>query len=270
MNKDMAKAYTVFVAIGLIILIPVISIIYNAVKDKRLYEDGIKVEAIVKDSERRRNVRTRILHYSLTLTYTDNKGKAHTERMGVNNETFLANPKGKKIEILIDKEDPSSFTLVNTAKFYGTEERVVSPTELQEFNESQDKEYILSELNKISVGWTMQESDSNSFINKKRKSFIRIMGDSITYFGRGIKYDDEFKENLRKLERTHYGQFYPGYLTEIPFGKLNPPKQRYSVKQSYYIYRDDSYEFMMFSQIDYSHQPWVILSAKKHADSIYN
>ncbi|HNP19851.1 MAG TPA: hypothetical protein PKL31_15540 [Fulvivirga sp.] len=262
MDKTKVKPYLLFAGIGLIVLIPLVNIIYNSIKDKRLYEEGLKINAIIKDKDRSRNPRTRTFNYAVTLDYKDGNGKSHIEELQVDYETYRANQVGKTIEILIDKENPTSITLVDAAKFYDTEERVVSPKDLKDFYDSQDKEYILSKLNKISIGWIIQESDSNTFMNEKRKSFIKLTGDSITYFG-NLQYREEIKQYLKGLKTSGYGKFDPGYLTDIPFAKYPEPRQKSRGPRMFDKYQYDDYELLYFNQVDYSLKNWVILSARK-------
>jgi len=262
MEFNKTKAYLLFVGIGLIIIIPITTIIYNNIQEDKLYKNGVKTSAIIKDSERGRNPRTRTFNYSLTLSYFDDQGKSRIKEIQVNYEEYRNNPVGESTEILMNLEKPSEIILLNTAKYYDTEERVIRPTDLKNFLQSQDKEYILSKLNKISAGWTIKENDSSIYMNKKRRCFINLKGDSITYFG-NMKYKHELLRYINGLKVSEYGEYDPGYLTEIPFKKIPEPRQKIRGPRRYQKYIFDDYELMIFNQIDYSHKDWLILSAKK-------
>lgn len=261
MDKNKTKAYLLFAGLGLIILIPLVFLIYNNIKDSRLYDHGLKINGIVKELDRSRNSRTRTYNYYMTVDFRDTNGKVYSEKITIDYETYRENPVGKSIEILIDKDNPTSITLVDATKYYKTEERVLTPKDLIEFYEDNDIEFILSKLNKISIGWYIDESDSNTFVNPKRQSYIKLRADSITYHGI-VSHENDLKQYINALDKTGYGKFDPGYLVDIPFGNIPEPQQKIRGQRVFDKYLFKDYELLLFNQIDYSNKAWVILSAK--------
>ncbi|MCX2678531.1 hypothetical protein OOZ15_01120 [Galbibacter sp. EGI 63066] len=265
-NKQKLKYYSLFVGIGLFIMVTIISVVNQEIIEDNLYDEGIKTSALVlnRDSYRRLSRTGSRLKYSLTLKYSDSTGKSYTKKLTVNNREYN-NKIGDTIEILIHPNKPSEITLLNKSKYYGTEERVVTHKDLRDFYSNQNNGYILSKLNKISAEWYTKENDSSCFLNKARRSFIRLTKDSITYYGQ-VKYEREIKKQIQRLNLSEYGKFNPGYFTDIPFGEISEPKVHIDVTMTYAKYIDGNKQYTIYNQIDYSNRAWTILSMKTTTD----
>ena len=262
MDNNKTKGYLLIAGIIAIVLIPLIYFVSNKLKSEELIEKGTKTEATIVDVSRSRNMRTRTFNYNLSLKYKDQNGNEFEETIPVNYDNFRGKGIGQKIEILYLPENPKEINLVDYQKLYDTEERVLGPSDLLAFYENSSLESIYSELNKISNGWLLDQSDSTLFTNSRRNSFIYVRNDSVTYFT-GVQNETAVKSKLNLLKKVKSETIKRTPRNINPFEQAESPKNDFEMPMPTTYYEKDGWDLYSTTVIDYSSRPWFSLVLKK-------